>query len=89
MTTQPETLRLADLLLMDIKITKLAAKELRRLHEINLELIWALKDVIFTFEQAHVLEGIELVYKPLHPIFYVSTVEKIKIILNKATGETE
>ena len=51
MTTQPEALRLADLLTADAywspMLGKQAAAELRRLHEVNQELLEALKDVMY------------------------------------------
>ena len=49
MTTQPEALRLADILqhkLPSIKCLEVAAAELRRLHESNQELIAALKEML-------------------------------------------
>ena len=48
MTTQPEALRLADILqhkLPSIECLEVAAAELRRLHGVNQELLAALKEV--------------------------------------------
>ena len=53
MTTQPEALRLAYLLEVSsdnptlINVDKRCAAELRRLHEVNQELLEALKDVMY------------------------------------------
>ena len=48
MTTQPEALRLAGVLdNYGYKDTDDAASELRRLHEVNQELLEALKDVMY------------------------------------------
>ena len=51
MTTQPEALQLADILqhkLPSIECLEVAAAELRRLHEVNQELLEALKEVYTT-----------------------------------------
>jgi len=50
MTTQPEALRLADILqhkLPSIECLEVAADELRRLHEVNTELLAALKEAVY------------------------------------------
>lgn len=60
MTTQPEALRLADQLQRRFpKSGKEAAAELRRLHEINQELLEALKDATEGLEIASAGGGVD------------------------------
>jgi len=73
---QPEALRLAKILerqIPSIRCLEEAAAELRRLHEVNAELVEALNDIA---------EWTERYTTPGHPISTVA-----KAALRKATGE--
>ena len=77
MTKQPEALRLADALTAPYtEVNREAAAELRRLHEVNAELLAALKRML--------LDGncIDTNYQRL-------AINQAKKAVDKATGETE
>jgi len=66
MTTQPEALRLADWLECNdasIKVQNEAAAELRRLHEVNTELLAALKDLQAAVKSRGVISTVKALSK--------------------------
>ena len=74
MTTQPEALRLADLIdKVPYRGTHEAADELRRLHEVNQELLKALKEMLRSHEV-----GVQMAGRGL---------DKARAAIAKATGE--
>jgi len=88
MTKQPEALRLADdiediqgLDSIDGTIVDKAAAELRRLHEVNVELLAEFKEIISDYEFCDKEAG----YGPRAFAYY----ETAKRVVAKATGETE
>lgn len=98
MNTQSEALRLAEVMSLTFPGNKgidMAAAELRRLHELNQELVEALSDVAYTLDSARIWGGMEWTYNPLHPFKYLPARDKARAALAKAsgfatkTGETE
>ena len=81
MTTQPEALRLADLIRSRYgnDINDDAAAELRRLHEVNQELLEALEEAIELFVVASTGGGVN---------FWMAA-KDLRKIHNKATGYEE
>lgn len=88
MTTQPEALRLADLLDGDKPMhCEEAAAELRQLHKENKALLRVLSDVAYGLESARIWGGMEWTYNPLHPYKYLPLRDKARAAIAKATGE--
>ena len=86
MTTQPEALLLADALdkaPYSSACTNAAADELRRLHEVNDELLEALSDIAHGLESARIWGGIEWTYNTLHPVKYLPLRDKARTALAK------
>ena len=79
---QPEALWIADLLdakPQSIQFQQAAATELRRLHEVNVELLEALKACLQCFDEMHGRK----------PAFVEDSIAMSKEAIAKATGETE
>lgn len=77
MSNQPEALRLADKLDVDAATLRISATELRRLHEVNQELVEALRNLANAVWRIHgehgVIRGVRL---------------DAEAVLAKATGES-
>ena len=94
MTTQPEVLRLADIVgeqrfaeRTGNNYGKEAAAELRRLHALNAELLEALSDIAHGLESARIWGGMEWTYNPLHPVKYLPLRDKARAAIAKLQGE--
>jgi hypothetical protein len=98
---QPEALRLAELLenekhVSDLALSKIAA-ELRRLHEVNAELVKALQELLFEEEtqdngltEAVIMSHDEFVKFMRESVrSYESAKERARDAIRKATGEQQ
>ncbi len=85
---QPEALRLADLLENEKHVTDLAlfkaAAELRRLHQVNAELVEALRLMNIECQHLHHAKKDQHGYDVACPV-----VERIKTSIAKVTGEQQ
>ena len=79
MTKQPEALRLADALDAGRYLPATTAAELRRLHEVNEDLLGALKACLQCVDEMHGRK----------PAFVEDSIAMSKEAIAKATGETE
>ncbi len=95
---KPEALRLADILqhkIPSIECLEIAATELRRLHEVNAELVEALKELLFEEEtqdngltEAVIMSNDEFVKFMRESVrSYESAKEKARKAIANATGE--